>query len=125
MALYSCISATNKIFSNNSLIPSPVAAEILLTITSPPHSSGVKPCSTNPVITRSTLASGLSILLIATIIGTPAAFAWSIASTVWGITPSSAATIIITISVIDAPRALISVKAACPGVSIKVIFLPL
>ncbi len=34
----------------------------------------------------------MSILLTATIIGTSAALAWSIASTVWGITPSSAAT---------------------------------
>ncbi len=38
------------------------------------------------------LASGLSILLTATMIGTLAARAWSIASRVWGMTPSSAAT---------------------------------
>ena len=92
---------------------------------SPPQASGCKPLADISVNTLSTLAVGLSILFTATMIGTPAALAWSIASLVCGITPSSAATIIITISVIDAPLARISVKAACPGVSIKVIFLPL
>ncbi len=67
------------------------------------------------------LASGLSILFIATTIGTPAAFAWWIASFVCGITPSSAATTRITMSVALAPRARIAVKAAWPGVSRKVI----
>jgi hypothetical protein len=65
------------------------------------------------------IGAGLSILLIATIIGTPAALAWLIASTVWGITESSAATTSITISVTCAPRARIEVKAAWPGVSRK------
>ena len=65
--------------------------------------------------------SGRSHLLIATIIGTLAAFACLIASTVCGLMPSSAATTNTTISVILDPLALISVKAACPGVSIKVI----
>jgi hypothetical protein len=46
------------------------------------------------------LAPGLSILLTATIIGTLAALAWLIASTVWGMTPSSAATTRMTMSVI-------------------------
>ena len=70
-------------------------------------------------------ALGLSILLIATIISTPAAFAWLIASTVCGITPSSAATTRIAISVEFAPRIRIAVKASCPGVSRNVIFCPL
>ena len=69
-------------FSSSSSTPSPVLAEILVTIVSPPHSSGVSPASTKPVITLSTLASGLSILLIQTMIGTLAALAWSIASLV-------------------------------------------
>ncbi|MNH40168.1 hypothetical protein D3C79_1014470 [compost metagenome] len=56
-------------------------------------------------------------MLIATIIGVPAARAWSIASAVCGITPSSAATTNTTISVALAPRARIEVNAACPGVS--------
>ena len=43
--------------------------------------------------------------------GTFADFAWLIASTVWGITPSSAATTSITISVKLAPRDLIDENA--------------
>ena len=57
-------------------------------------------------------AAGLSILFTATIIGTPAAFAWSIASSVCGIGPSSAATTITTRSVTLAPRARIRVNAS-------------
>ena len=44
---------------------------------------------------------------------------------VCGMTPSSAATTRITMSVTLAPRARIAVNAAWPGVSMKVIFLPL
>ena len=69
-------------------------------------------------------APGRSILLIATIIGTPAALAWWIASTVCGMTESSAATTRTTMSVTLAPRARIEVKAAWPGVSRKVILWP-
>jgi hypothetical protein len=58
------------------------------------------------------LAPGLSILLIATTIGTPAAFACLMASLVWGMTPSSAATTRITISVACAPRARMAVNAS-------------
>ena len=54
----------------------------------------------------------LSILFIANIMGTPAALAWLIASTVWGITLSSAETTIITTSVTWAPRARIAVNAS-------------
>jgi hypothetical protein len=36
------------------------------------------------------VGAGLSILLIATIIGTPAALVWLMASIVWGFSPSSA-----------------------------------
>ena len=66
-------------------------------------------------------ASGKSHLFIATTIGTLAALEWFIASIVWGITPSSAATTRTTISVTLAPLALIWVKASWPGVSINVI----
>ena len=55
-------------------------------------------------------------------IGTFAARAWLTASTVWGITPSSAATTRITISVAWAPRARMAVNASWPGVSRKVTF---
>ena len=75
--------------------------------------------------TRFTSASGLSILLTATMIGTFAALAWRMASTVCGMMPSSAATTSTTMSVTLAPRARISVKAAWPGVSMKVILPPL
>ena len=44
--------------------------------------------------------------------GTFAAFAWVLASTVCGITPSSAATTSTTMSVARAPRARIAVNAA-------------
>ena len=67
---------------------------------------------------------GLSILLIATMIGTPAALAWLIDSIVCGMTLSSAATTRTAMSVACAPRARIAVKAAWPGVSMKVIFWP-
>jgi hypothetical protein len=83
----------------------------------PPHCSGTSPRSASSFFTRSAFASGLSILLIATRIGTPAALAWSIASRVCGITPSSAATTRMTTSVTRAPRARIIVKASWPGVS--------
>ncbi len=62
-------------------------------------------------LTVSGLAPGLSILLTATMIFTFAALAWSIASLVCGITPSSAATTRMTTSVIFAPRARIMVNA--------------
>ncbi|COY20134.1 Uncharacterised protein [Mycobacterium tuberculosis] len=66
-------------------------------------------------------APSLSILLTATTIGTSAACAWLMASTVCGITPSSAATTKMAISVALAPRARMAVNASWPGVSIKVI----
>ena len=50
-------------------------------------------------------------------IGTFAALAWPIASSVWGMTPSSAATTTTAMSVTFAPRARIAVNASWPGVS--------
>jgi hypothetical protein len=82
------------------------------------------PYSESSFLTRPGSASGLSILFTATIMGTPAALAWSIASTVWGFTPSSAATTSTTMSVALAPLALRAVKASWPGVSRKAISLP-
>jgi hypothetical protein len=79
---------------------------------SPPYSSMTMPASVSSVLTRSGLASGLSILLSAMMIGTRAALAWLIASSVWGMTPSSAATTTIAISVTRAPRARMAVKAS-------------
>ena len=93
--------------------------------TFPPQSEAKSPCSASPCLTLSIFAPGLSILLIATIISIPAALAWLIASTVCGITPSSAATTRIAISVDCAPRIRIAVNASCPGVSRNVIVLSL
>ena len=75
--------------------------------------------------TRCGSAPGLSILLMATMIGTSAALAWLMASTVCGITPSSAATTSTTMSVTLAPRARMAVNASWPGVSRKVTTWPL
>ena len=69
-----------------------------MTIVLPPHSSGTNSWSASCCFTSSGLALALSILFIATMIGTRAAFAWAIASLVCGITPSSAATTRTTIS---------------------------
>ena len=124
LALNSSISATNRTISNNVSIFSFFLAETSTDITDPPQSSTNKPSSANSFLTLSGLAPGLSILFIATISGTPAALAWFIASIVWGIIPSSAATTSIAISVTCAPLALIDVKASCPGVSKNTIFCP-
>ena len=62
-------------------MPSFVFAETGTTMVSPPHSSGARPWLPSSCFTRSGLASGLSILLTATMIGTSAARAWSMAST--------------------------------------------
>ena len=71
------------------------------------------------------LASGWSILFTATTIGTSAARAWLIDSTVCGMTPSSAATTSTAMSVTFAPRARSAVNASWPGVSRNVIRRPL
>ena len=124
LACKSITSAVNKIISNNSSMFCPNLAEMLTKMVSPPYSSGINSYCINWLITFSGFAPGLSILLTATMIGVPAALAWLIASIVCGITPSSAATTKIVISVISAPRARIAVKAACPGVSKNVITRP-
>ena len=98
----------------------PCSAETSTVMVSPPQASGTSSRSESCWSTRCGSASGRSILLTATMIGTSAALAWSMASIVWGITPSSAATTRITMSVTCAPRARMAVKAAWPGVSMKV-----
>ena len=121
-AFRSSSSATTIRFSNRSEIPLFSLAETATLTVSPPQSSTTNPTSASCCLTRSGLAPGRSILLIATTIGTPAARAWSIASRVCGMTPSLAATTSTVISVTCAPRARIAVKASCPGVSRNVIF---
>ena len=104
-------------------MPCFLTAEIGTATVVPPQSSTSSWWSASSFLTRSGLALSLSILLMATTIGTPAARAWSMASTVCGITPSSAATTSTTRSVTLAPRARIMVNASWPGVSTKTIFL--
>ena len=119
-AFSSSTSACSSTCSSSASIPAPVLADTGTNGDSPPYSSGTTCSATSSCVTRSTLPPGLSILLIATTSGTPAAFAWAIASFVCGITPSSAATTRMTMSVAFAPRARIAVKASWPGVSRKV-----
>ena len=116
-AFKSITSVSNNRLSNKSLIPSPVFALISTDCTFPPQFSTSTSFSDKALLTLSGSAPGLSILLIATIIGTLAALAWLIASIVCGITASSAATTRMTISVTCAPRARMAVNASCPGVS--------
>ena len=104
LALRSCRSATSRIISSSrSRLVCSLAETGTITV-SPPQSSASRPRSASCCLMRSGCASGLSILLIATMIGTSAARAWSMASSVCGITPSSAATTSTTISVTLAPR---------------------
>ena len=86
-------------------MPVPWRADTSTMIVSPPHASGMSPRSASWAMTRCGSAFSRSTLLMATTIGTSAALAWSSASTVWGITPSSAATTSTTMSVASAPRA--------------------
>ena len=57
-------------------MPWPVFAETATNGESPPKSSGTTCSATSSDFSRSMFASGLSILFIATTIGTPAALAW-------------------------------------------------
>ena len=117
LALSSRISDWSAVISRSWSIPVPILAEVGTKIVWPPHSSGTRFRLDSSRFTRSGSASGRSILLTATMIGTFAARAWLIASCVCGITPSSAATTRMTMSVAWAPRARIAVKASWPGVS--------
>ena len=111
-AFNSKISDVKITVSKSVSIPSPVFADTGTNSVDPPQSTGINSYSVISCFTRSMLAAGLSILFTATIISTPAAFAWLIASTVCGITPSSAATTKIAISVELAPRIRIAVNAS-------------
>ena len=93
-------------------MPMPGLAATLTNMVSPPYSSATRPYSVSCWRTLSGLASGLSILLTATTIGTSAALAWLSASIVCGMTPSSAATTSTTMSVTWAPRARMAVNAS-------------
>src|SRR6266446_308659 len=105
-------SATSRMVSSSFSMPFFCFAETSTNSVSPPQSADIRPASASWRLTRSICASGLSILLIATMIGTLAALAWSIASLVCGMTPSSAATTSTTMSVTFAPRARMRVNAS-------------
>ena len=124
LAFSSRISAVSRIVSSRLSMPSPVFAETGTNSVLPPQSVATNSYSVSSCFTRSMLAEGLSILFTATKISMPAALAWLMASTVWGITPSSAATTKIAMSVALAPRIRMAVNASCPGVSRNVILRP-
>ena len=102
----------------------PFFAEISVDSVVPPNSSSTTPCCEQLLLhLASGWRRGRSILLIATMIGTPAFFACEIASIVCGMTESSAATTRTTMSVTCAPRARMAVNASWPGVSRNVMCL--
>ena len=113
-------SAVSSTASSSSWMPLRCLAEMSTNMTSPPYSSATRPYSVSWERILSGFAPSLSILLTATTIGTSAACAWLMASTVCGMTPSSAATTRIAMSVTCAPRARMAVNASWPGVSMKV-----
>ena len=117
----SAASAVNNTASSSDSIPISFLADTSTNIVSPPKSSATNPYSVSCPRTFVGSAPSLSILLTATTMGTPAAWAWLSASIVCGFTPSSAATTKIAISVTSAPRARMAVNASWPGVSMKVI----
>ena len=123
LARSSSTSDITRIVSSRSSSPSLVRADTSTNSVSPPHSTGWRPSPVISVRTRVGSAPCLSILLTATSIGTSASLAWSTASLVCGLTPSSAATTITAMSVTFAPRARIAVNASWPGVSRNVIVL--
>ena len=120
-AFSSSISAVRRIMSRSWSRFWFILAEIGTMTVSPPHSSGWRPCWDKSAMVRGISAPSRSILLIATIILALADLAKLIASMVWGLTPSSAATTITTMSVSMAPCWRIAAKASWPGVSRNVI----
>ncbi len=120
----SSISATNKIISNNSVIPFPVKADISTDGIVPPYDSTIIFSLNNCCFTISGSAPGLSILLRATIVEMFAFLICSIASLVCFFTPSTASITKTAISAKFDPLALIAENDSCPGVSIKVILRP-
>src|SRR5690606_6683459 len=98
-ALSSSTSACSSTASSSSSIPVPTLADTWTNMVSPPHSSGMTSRAARSFLMRSGSACSLSILFTATTRGTPAALACCTASSVCGITPSSAATTRLTMSV--------------------------
>ena len=115
------MSASRSTFSSSCGMPWPVLVDMCWHWYVPPRSSTVMPRSASCPLMRSGFALGLSILLMAMMMGVLAICACVMASFVCGMTCSSAAMMMMTMSVICAPRARMAVKAWCPGVSRKMI----
>ena len=75
LAFKSSISASSNTFSSNSSTPMPFLADMSWLWYLPPQSSTRKFMAANPSLILSGLAAGLSTLLMANTIGTPAAMA--------------------------------------------------
>mgnify|MGYP007043249478 CR=1 FL=1 len=123
LAFSSIMSAVSRIISSKSSMPCLVWAETGMQGVSPPHSSGTSSYSVSCSFTRSGLAPSLSILLIATMMDTPAL---GVVDGLHGLGHDA---------VVRghhqhgnvrhlAPRARIAVKASWPGVSRKVMSRP-
>ena len=121
----SSTSATRSMLSKRPSMPIFFLALISELIILPPHSSMTIPLSANSCFTLRELASGLSTLFIATIVGIFFSLRYAITSFVCGRTPSSAATTKTAISAMPTPLSRMAEKASCPGVSTKVITFPL
>mmetsp|Transcript_4273 Transcript_4273/g.10338 ORF Transcript_4273/g.10338 Transcript_4273/m.10338 type:complete len:219 (-) Transcript_4273:467-1123(-) len=123
LATSSSTSAVSAMVSSSLSMPMPVLALTSIMAVSPPHASHTTPSPASSSFTRSGLEDSLSILLMAMMMGTPAACACATASLVWGRTPSSAATTMMATSVTRAPRARMALNASWPGVSRNVMVL--
>ncbi|CPU65798.1 Uncharacterised protein [Mycobacteroides abscessus] len=105
-------SAVSRTASRRSSMPMFCFADTSTNIVSPPYSSATRLYSVSCWRILAGFADSLSTLFTATTIGTFAAWAWLSASMVCGITPSSAATTRIAMSVTWAPRARMAVNAS-------------
>mmetsp|Transcript_38281 Transcript_38281/g.91655 ORF Transcript_38281/g.91655 Transcript_38281/m.91655 type:complete len:322 (+) Transcript_38281:1686-2651(+) len=123
-ALRSSSSAWSITLLRRSSSPVPSFALIWEQRTSPPRSSVRISYPARSARTRLGSAVSRSILFTATMSGTAACLAHAMESAVCCFTLSSAATTRMIMSAVFAPRSLMSVNAACPGVSMKVIVSP-
>ena len=109
-------SATSRTVSSSVSMPVPSTAETLHELVRAAPVGGDDLALRQLLLARGRgWRPALSTLLTATMNGTSAARAWSMASIVCGMTPSSAATTMTATSVIFAPRARMAVKASWPG----------
>mmetsp|Transcript_28901 Transcript_28901/g.66164 ORF Transcript_28901/g.66164 Transcript_28901/m.66164 type:complete len:211 (+) Transcript_28901:1021-1653(+) len=124
LAFRSSTSACTRTLVSSSSMPWSFLALISAHCTSPPRSSTKTSFPARAPLTAAGSAVSRSHLLTATTRGTPAWRAQAMESAVCSLTPSSAATTRMTMSVTSAPRWRMSEKAAWPGVSMKEIVVP-